>query len=141
MLWLLRIDIHGPVYLFEKQQGSVFRSPMKNKINKTKGKKTREKKRKKLVQYVPSSNSPKSHSILFQLSKKLAQPLGLVFLFHEYGLSSINYLQKLQFYTSFELVLLSTLACSFTFFLVHSLFLSSLTSYVATLNPLLYPLL
>lgn len=81
MLWLLRIDIHGPVYLFEKQQGSVFRSPMKNKINKTKGKKTREKKRKKLVQYVPSSNSPKSHSILFQLSKKLAQPLGLVFLF------------------------------------------------------------
>lgn len=40
MLWLLRIDIHGPVYLFEKQQGSVFRSPMKNEIKeKMEGKK------------------------------------------------------------------------------------------------------
>lgn len=139
MLWLLRIDIHGPVYLFEKQQGSVFRSPMKNEINKIKGKKGRGKK--KLVQYVPSSNSHKSHSTLFQLSKKLAQPLGLVFLFHEYGLTSTNFLQKLQFYTSFELVLLSTLANALTFFLEHFLLLSSLTSYAAILNPLLYPLL
>lgn len=29
MLWLLGIDIHRPVYFFEKQQGSVFRFPIK----------------------------------------------------------------------------------------------------------------
>lgn len=28
MLWLLRIDIHSPVYFFEEQQGSVFRCPV-----------------------------------------------------------------------------------------------------------------
>lgn len=28
MLWLLRIDIHRPVYFFEEQQGSVFRCPV-----------------------------------------------------------------------------------------------------------------
>lgn len=92
MLWLLRIDIHGPVYLFEKQQGSVFRSPMRNGINKTKGKKGR-KKRKKSVQYGPSSNSPKSHSSLFQLSREFAQPLGPVFIVHEHGLTSASFLQ------------------------------------------------
>lgn len=89
MLWLLGIDIHHPVYFFEKQQGSVFRFPIKYY------------KKKKLIWHGPHSNPCMAHFIPSQFMQTVQRVITLISVFWECGLSSINLLFESQFCIGF----------------------------------------